>query len=418
MATKLSLLKSFQTGQGGGIATYVTYPADHDSNYLSIESSVNQLVDEMAASRLADAVIPLDILISDSIETATFPGIRGRFSPWEARVTRNDPTNTVLTVTSGRIFAGGQRIEVQGTTFSSTRASGLWYVASDATGLLTLTTTANSSVVDLASVTVVANLFTTPNTDLLAANTNVVPLISGNTANVIAHRTDMVGAVVGNLAPAIRLAGSTGTLQDAGFSHLGTASRFGWISQRDGGEGSGNAVVAAHFREFGQLSLLEQSRIQAIRTTTLAVATGAGFVSVVWDTPVANADNQRTWRREPEEYFANPWISAAAAPLRVPADADCDGTYLWTAHITLATAGVTTGFVEARIRATNGTATDIALVRVAAASTGDTTLCLSGMLDLAASDTIELQVRHGDAGSINVTGARITGMLIGGPVTP
>lgn len=415
MATKLSLLKSFQTGQGGGISTYTTYPNDHDSNYTEIESTVNQIVDELAAARLADATIPLDILISDAVEAATSPAVRGRFAPWEARITRNDPTNTILTVSDGRIYAGGQRIDVQGTTFSSTRANGLWYVACDATGLLTLTLTPGTGVVDLASVTVAANLFTTPNTDLLSPDGTRTPLVSGNTVNVIPHRTDFAGGLVGNSTPSIRLASNTGVLQDAGFSHQGVASRFAWISQKDGGEATGTAVIAAHFREFGQLMLLEQSRVQALRTTNQAVATGATFVAVSWDAPVANADNQRTWRREPQAYFANPWISAAGAVLTVPADADVDGTYLWTAHITLATTAAT-GYVEARIRATNGTATDIALARVGVASTGDTTICLSGMMDLQLSDTVEVQVRHGDAGSINITSARVTAMLIGGPV--
>jgi len=413
VATKLDLLLDFTNGQGvsGGPSNYVNYPADLDTNFNAIQSTVNTIIDEVNTARLNDNQLIYDLMIDELHESSN--GNNGRLSPWYGRVTFSGAN---ATVTSGPVYCGGRRIVIVGAVLAHTGgATADNYISTDENGNLFISTAAGQHFFDIARLAASGGNFTALSNDYLAIRQGL-PLISADTANKIYQRFDGSGNDLGRQDPAIRSVQADGTLGDAGF-HNPAQDVIEVLSQWSGGHRTGSPTSSQFWRALGQIHLMEQARIHAIKSgAAQSIATGATFAAVTWDTPVANAAAQRTWRREPATYFTNPFISASGATLTIPASTDLDGTYLWTAHLTLATAGTTTGYVEARIRATSGTATDIALCRVAAASTGDTTLCLSGMMDLASGATIQLQVRHGDPGSINLSAARITGLLVGGPV--
>jgi hypothetical protein len=413
MATKLDLLLDFTNGQGvvGGAANYLNYPADFDTNFTSIQTTTNQMVDELTAARLQDAAIPRDLLVSTDIEDNNTGN--GRFSPVDVQVTYSGAT---LTIASGDMYGSGQKVVTAGDTFSAVRANALYYIASDVNGLLTISTSVAQSFVDVASVTVASNLWTTPFTDLLATDDQLTPLISADTTNRIVHRSDMVGALVGNEAPSIRTVTDDGTLEDAGFSHMGTPSRFGWISQKATSEGVGGAVVGAEFREKGQVLLLEQARVFAERTTTQGIVTGAGYTAITFTAPTGNSNGQDTWRREPATYLANPFIASSVAALTLPSGSNYNGTYHWTAYLDFDFGDET--WVDVRIQKVVGGAKTIARVRVPTTGATETSVCLSGYMDMVGADSVQLEIDHDGTGTQDVTFARCCGMLVGGPVTP
>ena len=412
MATKLDILLDFTNGQGvvGGASQYLNYGPDFDTNFTSIQTTVNLMIDELTAARLQDAAIPRDILVSSDIESNNNGA--GRFSPNDVKITYSGAT---LTVSAGDMFINGQKVVTAGDTFSAVRANGLWYVATDINGLLSVSTSLGAVFGDIASVTVASNLWTTPATDLLATDDQLTPLMSGDTINRIFERTDMLGAQVGNDAPAIRLVSDTDVLEDAGFNHLGTASRFGWISQKATAEGSGTAVVGADYREKGQILLLEQARVFAERTTNQGIATGAGYTAITFDAPTGNSNGQDTWRREPASYLTNPFISGASASLVIPAGTHYNGTYHWTATIDFDFGDET--WVDVLLTKVTGGTKTIARQRVPTAGVTETSVSLSGYMDMVNTDSVQLQIDHDGTGTQNVTFARVCGMLVGGPVT-
>ena len=398
MATKLDLLLDFGGGQGVGLGAYTNYPGDHDINYGAIQSTVNTMIDELNAARLADAQIPLDLLLKD--EDVAFNNT-GRFSPWEARVTR--PSSASLVVSSGRILSNGRRIDVTGQTFSSTRADGLWYIACDDTGLLSATLTPNSSTIDIASATISSNTWTTPNTDLLAPDTQRVPLMSANVVNRFYSRTAFDGSPVGNNAPCFQCVDADGNLEDGGFTYGGASSSMDWISQNDGGEGTGSQVTAATWADVGQHLLYEQARVIATGTAVAAGVSNA-FTALNLDT----AD-----RREPASYITNPFFTPTGNTLTVPSGGQYDGTYLVTGYVHFPT-GSTTGPYNADIFANSTVVARGGIGKPGAAVDG--TLNLSGMIDLSAGDTIQIRAGTGAVGAENVN-CRLSIMLIGGPAT-
>lgn len=419
MAQKLTsavgYLTDFTNGQGVGRPAYANYPADLDTNFGLISASVNSLVDEVNSARLVDSQLTYDALLRP-IHVAN--GSVGRMSTSEARGTF---TTTQVTVTSGRIYVG-RRINVIGATLTQITTGGAAannYVAVDANGNLSISLTPGTQVFDLIILTRSGGVITAM-TENLDFNQNE-PLASGYMANRIFEKR-RGATLAGGQQPPFRLVSIAGVEEDAGLSYFGV-NHFRWQSERDGGPGSGNSVNAAEFTAFGQLALNEQGRIHAIRSTNQSIALGAGFTAVTWDTPVVNSAagtgaNPRTWRREPASYFANPFLAASGATLTVPNDVDLRGTWLWTAALVMDTsAGIATvNWIEAQIRATNGTATNIAFARHAVDAT-TTAFTLAGMMDLIENDTIQLQIRHGNAGAgVNLTSARIAGIMIGGPV--
>jgi len=390
MATKRTLLKDFSGGQGGGLASYTTYPADHDSNYEDIETTLFELVDEVAAARLADTSIPTDILLADEAVTNT----AGRFAPWEVQVTY---TTTTITVTSGRCYANGQRIDVTGTTFPYT-SNGTWYIATDQSGLLAISTTPNNSFFDIADMTAAAGVWSAVAADNLAFN-QLTPLNTGNTANRIYERVTGNSGATGKQNPAIRTVDKDGNLGDAGFEYL-DEDEFSWYSQRATAHGSGAAVEAAQFRKYGQLLLMEQARVIATGTGVAAGVSNA-FTALNLDT----AD-----RREPATYITNPFFTPTGNTLTVPTGGEYDGTYLVTGYVHFPT-GSTTGPYNADILAGGTVVARGGISKPGAAVDG--TISLSGMVDLTASDTIQIRAGTGAVSAENVN-CRLSVMLIGG----
>lgn len=412
MATPLSLLKSFVDGQGGGIGSYTTYPADHDSNYGDIETTVNQLVSEVAAARVLDTLLPIDLAVSDDI-VDNFSSI-GRMAPWEVKVSRSGAT---LTITSGRLIVNGTRVDVTGTTFSAVRANGLYYIASDQSGLLAISSSASSAFVDICSVTVASNLWTSPNTDLIGVSQRI-PLISANTTNRIYQRDDFTGGNVGNNDPAIRCVNSDGVLEDAGFSHSGTPSQFYWISQNDGGEATGSPVIAAGFEPTGQLSLREQARFSLIATAAHSIPENGTSSNndVRWDTLPATNVAGALERFEPESYAASTDFQGATGNVNCIIPSGYGGTWMISAwfEIDELTGGT---FIEARLFQNGGTSTgSFAEVRHAIAPTGSTKVCISGMLEAAGGDTFQLEVTHDATTAENILDGGLTAFRLGGVV--
>ena len=415
MASRLNLLLDFSNGQGAGFTNYFDYATDLDTNFTSIQSSVNALVDEVAAARLNNSQLPTDVIITqDSLANSS----QGRFSPWEARITF---TGANVTTTSGRIYIGGTRIVVVGATLAhvGTAAQTNYLRVDSVSGALSISTTSvpPSGFFNIAVLAASGgNFIMAGSTDLLVGPESGQPLNSGYTINRLHNRIQMDGTTWGHQNPAIRNVDQNGNEEDAGFDYF-DVNEFGWYAQRASGSGSGGSVRCATFNRNGQFLLQEQTRVQAMRTTNLNIATGAGYTAVTFDAPVANASGQRTWRREPETYITGPWINASGATLTFPSvNVLTAGTMLWTATCVCDTsAGSAGAFVEARIRATNGTAADIAQIRVAPETT-QTILSLSGMMDLAPSDTVQLQLRHGGAGNMVLSSARCCGFLIGAGV--
>ena len=147
MATKLDILLDFTNGQGvvGGASQYLNYGPDFDTNFTSIQTTVNLMIDELTAARLQDAAIPRDILVSSDIESNNNGA--GRFSPNDVKITYSGAT---LTVSAGDMFINGQKVVTAGDTFSAVRANGLWYVATDINGLLSVSTSLGAVFGDIA----------------------------------------------------------------------------------------------------------------------------------------------------------------------------------------------------------------------------------------------------------------------------
>jgi hypothetical protein len=405
VATKLDLLLSFNTGQGvaGGKANYLNYPIDHDTNYGLIQVTTNQMIDELTAARLQDAAIPRDILVSSDVE-ANNTG-NGRFSPNDVTVTYSGAT---LTISAGDMFLSGQKVTTAGDTFSAVRADDLYFIASDVNGLLTISTFAVQAFGDIASVTVSSNLWTTPDTDLLATDDQLTPLLTGDTINRIYERTDMVGVQVGNDAPAIRCVGADGTLEDAGFTHAGSASRFQRVARKATSEGSGAAVVAEIYTELGQNQQLEQARCIATATAE-AAGTSSALAALNFDAAV---------RREPAGYFTDPWFDGNEATFTQPGGttgerANFIGTYAFSGYVEFPDA-VSVGPFIVDVVADGVTVFN---ARVAKVASGVTTVPISGFFELAddAANTIQVRTAHNDAASLNVD-ARFGFVMIGGGV--
>jgi len=392
MATKLDLLLDFGGGQGiaGGLGAYTNYPGDHDINYGAIQSTVNTMIDELNAARTADALLPPDILQSDQAVTNT----AGRFAPWEARVTF---TSTTVTVTSGRCYVNGTRVDVVGDTFAYT-SNGTFYIATDQNGLLAISSSASTSFFDIAEVAAAGGVWTGVTTDNLAFN-QLTPLNTGNTANRIYERVTGNSGATGKQNPAIRTVDKDGNLGDAGFEYL-DEDEFSWYSQRATAHGSGAAVEAAQFRKYGQLLLMEQARVIATGTGVAAGVSNA-FTALNLDT----AD-----RREPATYITNPFFTPTGNTLTVPTGGEYDGTYLVTGYVHFPT-GSTTGPYNADILAGGTVVARGGISKPGAAVDG--TISLSGMVDLTASDTIQIRAGTGAVSAENVN-CRLSVMLIGG----
>lgn len=407
MASKLEVaagyLLDFNNGQGVGRPAYANYPQDLDANFGLIRTSVNALIDEVGAARLADNSLGLDAL--QDARSRTLNGGFGRFSPSEARVTFSGAN---VTVSSGRIWAG-QKITVTGATIAGSGGAGSRFVNVNQTGVLALSSTAGSGFYDIAELTWSGAAFTAIVDDRLDASTTNgrEPLMSGDSVNKITHRTDGAGALTGLQDPSIRCVGATGTLEDGGFAHDDVASRFTWVSRRATAEGSGAGVRAGTFTELGQLALMTQARVVATATAEPA-GTSSALTALVFDA---------TTRREPAEYFTNPWITVPSATFTQPGATAAErenfmGSYAFGGYVQFPDAGSTGPFLVDVV----ADGVTVFNARVDKVAGGITVIPIAGILELAddAANTIQVRTAHAGAGALNVD-ARFAFHLIGGP---
>lgn len=148
MANQISLLKSFVDGQGAGSGTYVTYTEDHDSNYTTLENTINTIIQEVNAFAGNNATLVIDLITSSSPAVGT--GIVGAdsFAP-VAFITGNTqvqvPTGVAFTAADGRVETAATA------TLTGSGASGTRYVALQSGGTLTLESATSQGIMDLYS---------------------------------------------------------------------------------------------------------------------------------------------------------------------------------------------------------------------------------------------------------------------------
>jgi hypothetical protein len=154
MATPLNLLKAFATGNASGdITNYFTYAPDHDSNYTSIEATVNQLIAELLAVQGPNAALFAQVLeLTDPLYLGVdTDSIVGEHS---YRVTIGAPT-TELDVSAGVAIVNGIKVSLASPGMSIVGPGGAsaWhYVALDANGIPSIEVLPGLQVLDVARV--------------------------------------------------------------------------------------------------------------------------------------------------------------------------------------------------------------------------------------------------------------------------
>ena len=110
MANKITLRKSFQDGQGAGSSSYFVYDVDLDFNANVVETTINQIIDELNAILGPNAAIAVDML---TIQDGTTPGGaqgNGRIGAHSFSASLG-PGNAV-TVTAGQAIAASLRVTI------------------------------------------------------------------------------------------------------------------------------------------------------------------------------------------------------------------------------------------------------------------------------------------------------------------
>lgn len=165
MATKLGVapnyFTSFVDGQGVGASNYFAYAQDLDTNFAAIESTVNDLVDEVQAVNGPGALIARDVATYDDSAGPVGQqqnGVIGEHS-YEVSIA----TSTSLDVEPGTAIANAQRVRSDSTVnLVGSGSSGDRWVAIDANGLPSLETSANQKALDIAKVAWDGAQFTAP----------------------------------------------------------------------------------------------------------------------------------------------------------------------------------------------------------------------------------------------------------------
>ena len=134
MAAKLTLLKDFEGGQGGGASNYVTYAADFDTNLRDIENTVNQLVDESTAILASNALLPQDLLQANDAARAGGTLLEGVVGGHSYFVSINGGDATLLDIEIGSAFVNNRRVAIT----SLLQASGTGLGGSPVTAFLAL----------------------------------------------------------------------------------------------------------------------------------------------------------------------------------------------------------------------------------------------------------------------------------------
>ena len=412
MAAKVNLLKLFSTGQGiaGGIGNYVNYPADHDSNYTAIETTVNQITDEITAARLGDSQIPGDMLTSDEVT-------EGRYATEDAAISTS---GDILTVSSGPIYVNGQKVLVVGDTFDMNGlATDTYYINVDANGLLNRSTVTGQAFFDICDI-----VWTTPTTfgtitDNLFNDGEVLNSIKhgymqepGNPPGVITDVTNV--DYPGRLRPNLRYKSREGVLGATGI-FAGADDILGITSALDG---VSDTVLAATFNNEGQFDMFEQARFSLIATAAHSIPEDGTSSNndVRWETLPATNVAGALERFEPESYTASTEWQGATGNVNCIIPSGFEGTWMISAwfEIDELTGGT---YIEARLFQNGGVSTgSFAEVRYAPAPTGSTKVCLSGMWEAAAGDTFNLEVTHDATTAENILDGGLTAFRLGGAV--
>lgn len=155
MAQPLNLLTSFVDGQGAGASNYVTYAEDLDQNFSDIQTTVNQLVQEVNATLSQNALLPLDILRINDPNTPLTGGTedQGVIGEHSYEVSINGGDTTQLLVEAGQVLVNSKRQQLDSQqTLVGSGSSGTRWVAVDTNGALFLETAAAQRQLDIASV--------------------------------------------------------------------------------------------------------------------------------------------------------------------------------------------------------------------------------------------------------------------------
>lgn len=422
MATKLNLLKDFQNGQGvsGGLPNYSNYPQDHDTNYTSIEQTVNQLVDEVAAARLADALIPADLITHRNIDT-NLGGARFRHDDFQ--VTR--PNTTTVDISEGVAYIQNKRISTSGASvdFTGLPTTNTYYIPIDASGLvLSPTTTADSSFFDIVTVLWDGSLTDADVTDNLF-NEGQVLLISdqGFIQGLHSPGDEIQDPFNVNYAhrlnPPVRSLQPDGTLGESGFfsdNYLSSnIERWFWVSENEAG---GDTVLSGILTGTGQLLLLNQARVMLTRTGVAQAIPTASLTAIEWDTlPTTNTAGVAE-RFEPDNYVASTdWQSGTGnVNIVIPNNAAYNGTYMFTGIINMNMDDSVATYLDVRITQTVGGSAIVTRDRLRPAGTSPTLFTFCGMYDFEAGDTFQVQIEHNHGADRDLDFARFTMMLLGG----
>ena len=231
MAVDLTLLTSFADGQGAGAPTYVNYAPDHDSNYTSIQSTVNQLNAEVAAIGGQSATLILDLLKSPSspllatgfVDVTSFAPVSFLSGDTQIQIPRGVALTTVgkVPLTATAVLTGSG-------------ASGQRFVALQQNATVTLETLSLQGIMDLYEVTWNGAAFLPGTLDRLE---DIMPgghdfqnakiqedFAQGSSASVPAFSYDRIADRVGDIA---RILGGEKTSVDAGQASLGAIAIAG-----------------------------------------------------------------------------------------------------------------------------------------------------------------------------------------------
>lgn len=157
MAQPITLLKDFAGGQGGGASNYVTYADDLDSNFTALESTVNQLVNEVRANLASNSLFIDDMLTQNGASSVT-EGVIGEHS-YSTAVNGGDASQLLIEAGSAlvgniRVVSGSQET-LQGSIAllgaGATNAASV-FVQSDGVPQLDLTTNVPGDALEIASV--------------------------------------------------------------------------------------------------------------------------------------------------------------------------------------------------------------------------------------------------------------------------
>ncbi len=158
LTTGTNYFDSFTDGQGGGASSYFSYAVDLDTNFTSIQSSVNSLVDEVRGVQGPNQLLPRDILELDQVGGDAIGVTNDIVIGTESYLTAVDNA-TQVSVTVGRALVAGLRVEAtnpvtvvpQASPTEQPTSSGDWwnFIVLDVNGAASISNIPASGALDL-----------------------------------------------------------------------------------------------------------------------------------------------------------------------------------------------------------------------------------------------------------------------------